>query len=179
MSQQRDANESPDILSLLSTWGNNFTTQTSKTVRFSTPALPARPLTSTTSQFSELRTQDYIRLITIIGAYCLLRPYLMKLGAYFQRKQHEADSRSGEDDAAATGATLTANDLRGRKSQPKIAIPGVDSDSEDDEDKDDWGRVARLRQRKFVRQMLEVHETKLREEAEANSDKDIEEFLVD
>ncbi|OJD33335.1 trafficking pga2 [Diplodia corticola] len=155
--QQPDggAHQAPDILSLLSTWGSNFSTQTTKT-------------------FSELRPLDYIRLVTIIGAYCLLRPYLMKLGAYLQRRQHEADSQSGQ----AAGAPFSANDLRGGKKEPKVAIPGVESDSEDEE-KDDWGRAARLRQRKFVRQLLEAHETKLREEAEAESDKEIEEFLVD
>ncbi|KAL0258917.1 hypothetical protein SLS55_006422 [Diplodia seriata] len=148
------SHQATDILSLLSVWGSNFTTQTTKT-------------------FSELRPLDYIRLVTIIGAYCLLRPYLMQLGAYLQRRQHEADSKSD------TGATLSANDLRG-KNQPKVAIPGVDSDSDsEDEDKDDWGRTARLRQRKFVRQMLAAHEKKLRDEAEAESDKEIEEFLVD
>lgn len=101
----------------------------------------------------------------------------MKLGAHLQAKQHEADARAGQDES--TEATLTANDLRGLKAEPKIAIPGVDSDSEDEEDKDDWGRAARLRQRTFIRETLEAHERKLREEAEANSDKDIEEFLVD
>lgn len=158
--QQHDgSSQSSDYLSLLSTWGNNFTIQTSKT-------------------FSQMRTRDYIRLVVIIGGYCLLRPYLMKLGAYMQNKQHEADSRPSEDENAGAGPKLTANDLRGNKSQPEFKIPGVDSDSED-EDKDDWGRAARVRQRKFVRQMLEIHEKKLREDAEANSDKDIEEFLID
>lgn len=103
----------------------------------------------------------------------------MKLGAYMQNKQHQTDARASKDEDTVAGAKLTANDLRGRTTQrPKIAIPGVDSDSED-EDKDDWGRAARVRQRKFVRQMLEIHEKKLRDEAEANSDKDIEEFLID
>ncbi|KAK0663310.1 PGA2-homolog C27.01c [Lasiodiplodia hormozganensis] len=158
MAAQQHDGGATDILSLLSVWSSNFTTQTTKA-------------------FSELRVYDYIRLVTIIGAYCLLRPYLMKLGAHLQKKQHQADSQSDQIEA---GATLSANDLRGRKKQPKIAIPGVDSDSDsEDEDKDDWGRAARLRQRKFVRQMLEAHEQKLREEAEADSDKEIEEFLID
>lgn len=176
--QQHDgSSQSSDYLSLLSTWGNNFTTQTSKTVRFLHSTTALGPLL-TFSQFSQMRTRDYIRLVVIIGGYCLLRPYLMKLGAYMQNKQHEADSRPSEDENAGAGPKLTANDLRGNKSQPEFKIPGVDSDSED-EDKDDWGRAARVRQRKFVRQMLEIHEKKLREDAEANSDKDIEEFLID
>ncbi|KAF2205213.1 trafficking PGA2 [Delitschia confertaspora ATCC 74209] len=127
---------------------------------------------NTHAAFTGLRMKDYIRLIVIIGGYALLRPYIMKIGSHLQAKQHERDS-------ADTGAQIHPNDLRG-----KIEIPGLDEE-EQDEDADemdrpgDWGRNARLRQRKFIRQALEEHEKKLRETVDEEEDKDIAEFLVD
>ncbi|OCL12124.1 DUF1531-domain-containing protein [Glonium stellatum] len=143
---------SPDITTLLSTWAGNFQRNTS-------------------SAFAELRLQDYIRLVVIIGGYCLLRPWLMKLGAKMQTKSHEADS-------ADTGL-MNPNELRG-----KVEIPGVDEDSDEEEEEaaagtaGNWGRGARVRQRKFIREALEREEKRLREETEAESDKEIEEFLI-
>lgn len=98
----------------------------------------------------------------------------MKIGAKLQERAHERDSAATDQPTAA----LDGNDLRGGK---KVAIPGVDSDDEEEEETvaGDWGKTARLRQRKFIRQQLEEHERKLREDAEALEDKDIEEFLVD
>lgn len=116
--------------------------------------------------------RDYIRLIIIIGAYCLLRPQIIKLGARLQTKQHERD-------ALDDGAEIHPNELRG-----KFEIPGVDPDSdEEDLEEDegrtgDWGRKARVRQRKFIREALEREEKRLADEQEDESDKDIEEFLT-
>ncbi|KAF2190817.1 DUF1531-domain-containing protein [Zopfia rhizophila CBS 207.26] len=140
--------------SLLSTWANNFTRNTS-------------------AAFAQMRLQDYIRLIVIIGGYCLLRPYLMKLGAKMQTKAHEKDAVEG-----AGEAEIHPNELRG-----KVEIPGVEDSDEEEEDEEakpgDWGRNARVRQRKFIREALEREEQRLRDEQEAESDKDIEEFLVE
>ncbi|KAF2463454.1 DUF1531-domain-containing protein, partial [Lindgomyces ingoldianus] len=136
---------------LLSTWGNNFTRNTS-------------------NAFAELRLKDYIRLVIIIGAYCLLRPYIIKLGAKLQTKAHEKDS--------ADHGEIHPNELRG-----KVEIPGLEDSDEEDEGYEpkpgEWGRNARVRQRKFIRDALAKEEQRLREEAEAEDDKDIEEFLVD
>ena len=141
---------SPDLTTLLSTWAGNFQRNTS-------------------SAFAELRLKDYIRLVVIIGGYCLLRPWLMKLGAKMQTKSHEADS-------ADTGL-MNPNELRG-----KVEIPGVDEDSDEEEEGEgtagNWGRNARVRQRKFIREALEREEQRLRDEAGAESDKEIEEFLI-
>jgi Protein trafficking PGA2 len=141
---------SPDLTTLLSTWAGNFQRNTS-------------------SAFAELRLKDYIRLVVIIGGYCLLRPWLMKLGAKMQTKSHEADS-------ADTGL-MNPNELRG-----KVEIPGVDEDSDEEEEGEgtagNWGRNARVRQRKFIREALEKEEQRLRDETEAESDKEIEEFLI-
>lgn len=93
----------------------------------------------------------------------------MKLGAKMQTKSHEADS-------ADTGL-MNPNELRG-----KVEIPGVDEDSDEEEEEEgtvgNWGRNARVRQRKFIREALKREEQRLRDEAEAESDKEIEEFLI-
>lgn len=93
----------------------------------------------------------------------------MKLGAKMQTKSHEADSADTE--------LMNPNELRG-----KVEIPGVDEDSDEEEEGEgtagNWGRNARVRQRKFIREALEREEQRLRDEAEAESDKEIEEFLI-
>lgn len=138
------------ITDTLSIWAGNFTRNTS-------------------TAFAELRLKDYIRLVVIIGAYCLLRPYIIALGGKLQTKVHERDS--------AEGVEIHPNELRG-----KFEIPGVDDSDGDDEDDEaqpgDWGRNARVRQRKFIRAALEKEEQRLRDEAEAESDKELEEFLI-
>jgi hypothetical protein len=136
---------------LLATWAGNFSRNTSEA-------------------FSRLTLKDYIRLIIIMGGYALLRPYIMKIGAKLQMRQHEKD--------AATGmGEIHPNELRG-----KVEIPGLDEETDDEDDESapaDWGRTARVRQRKFIREALEKEEQRLREQFEAEDDKDIAEYLVD
>lgn len=122
--------------------------------------------------YHRLGAQDYIRLIAIVGAYCLLRPYLLKLGARFQAKDHE---RELDPDEMASAEATSVNSLRG-----KVHVP-EDTDSESDEEGrkgTDWGKKARRRQRRVLRGILEAEEKRRREEEEAESDKEIEEFLV-
>lgn len=144
-------------LNTLWTWADNFQRNTS-------------------AGFTSLKAKDYIRLIAIIGAYLLLRPYILKLGAKAQERQHAKESAEGGD------ASLDPNDLRGGG---KVEIPGVDdedegSDMEGEGTAGDWGRGARLRQRRFIRQALRAHEERLAaEDEETASDKEIEEFLME
>ncbi|KAF2658459.1 DUF1531-domain-containing protein [Lophiostoma macrostomum CBS 122681] len=149
-----DQQQQLSISETLSTWKNNFQR-------------------NTTNAFADMRPKDYIRLVIIVGTYCLIRPWLMKLGAHMQAKQHKKDSEE-------TAAEIHPNELRGGKG--KIEIPGLgDSDEEEDAEETQpgqWGRTARVRQRKFIRQTLEKEEKRLRDEQEDESDKEIEEFLV-
>lgn len=123
--------------------------------------------------FSKLSLHDWIRLVTVVGAYCLLRPYLIKLGARFQAQDHE---RQIDDDETSSGAAISPNTLRGQVQVPE------DSDDDDEGVKGatgaDWGKKARRRQRRVIRKILEAEEKLSAEQAEADSDKDIEEFLV-
>lgn len=147
----------PSIPELLTTWKDNFVRNTSEA-------------------FVNMKPEGYIRLVIIVGTYALLRPYLMKLGARMQERQHEKDA--AETQAAATGATVHPNELRTGK---KVAIPGVE-DSDDEEETEpqpaQWGKKARIRQRKFIRQAIEKEEQRLRDEQEAESDKEIEDLLT-
>ena len=111
-------------------------------------------------------------MIIVIGAYSLLRPYLIKRGARFQAKDHE---RELDPDEISSVAAISPNSLRG-----KIHVP-EDTDSESEEEgrkRTDWGKKARRRQRRVIKQLLDEDEKRRQEEEEAASDKEIEEFLV-
>ncbi|KAI9840720.1 MAG: hypothetical protein M1837_001343 [Sclerophora amabilis] len=143
---------------------------------------------------SNLTLHDYIRLIIILGGYCLLRPYLLQLSAKFQAKDHEREL--DPDEMSSMAAVSSPNSLR---SQVTVPEDSDDDDDDDDDDNDgdagdgrggggarsivrtgaDWGRTARRKQRRMIRQILEADERLKAAEAEADeSDKDIEEFLV-
>lgn len=148
-----------DVMSTLSTWAGNFKRNTTKA-------------------FDDLQPKDKIRLIIVVGAYFLLRPYLMKLGAWLQMRDFERQSAKLEEEAKAS---FNANDLR----STRIALPGLDpADEERDEDETiasatDWGRKAKIRQRAMIRRKLEEHEARLREMEETESDKEIAHLLED
>jgi hypothetical protein len=129
-----------------------------------------RMTTNVSSSFTHMTAQQWIRLVAIVGAYALLRPYVIKMGAKYQAKQFEKDQ---EEDLAQ----ISPNQLRGQLDIPE------DSDDEDQEDQtettgSDWGKKARKRQRTMIRQLLEAQEKKLQETLDEQEDKDIEEFLV-
>ncbi|KAJ4356116.1 uncharacterized protein N0V89_004144 [Didymosphaeria variabile] len=129
------------------------------------------------SSFSRLKPEGWIRLVWIVGAYLLLRPYLMKLGARAQEKQHENAA-----DAAPTDAEVHPNDLRGGQ-KVGIAIPGVDSDDNEEERTEakpgQWGKKARARQRRFIRDTLEKEEKRLQDEQEQEDLREIADLLED
>lgn len=123
-----------------------------------------------------LTPKDYIRLLAIVGGYCLLRPYLVKFGGRFQASDHEREIEDTEILSAGgdNKGIISPNVLRGQ-------IP-EDTDEDDEEEEGDkgvvsWGRKARRRQRGLVRKIVEAEENRRREEDEADSDKEIEEFL--
>jgi hypothetical protein len=144
-----------DIPGTLKTWAQNISTNTHES-------------------FARLGPKDYFRIVIVIGAYALIiRPFLVKLGERAQRKQHERDA---EDSTLLT-------EIDPRTGMPrKMAIPGVDSDSDEDEDGvkadpqiGEWGRKARLRQRKVVRTAMEISEGRL----QAEDVEDIKDLLLD
>ncbi|KAL2144125.1 hypothetical protein VTI28DRAFT_9579 [Corynascus sepedonium] len=132
-----------------------------------------RFVTNLKGSFVNMTPEQMIRLVVIVGAYLLLRPYLVKLGAKAQLKAHEEEEARAEAEAKAK---MSANQLRGR-----VEVP----DDTDDEDEatgqasgPDWGKKARRRQREMIKKLLAAEEQRLRESQEEKEDKDIEEFLV-
>ncbi|KAI0444600.1 protein trafficking Pga2 [Xylaria telfairii] len=129
-----------------------------------------RVTNNVTTSLTNMTAKQWIRLVAIIGAYALLRPYIIKLGAKHSAKEFE----KGQQD----GAEISPNQLRG-----EIGIP----DESDDDDAGpeqgetsaaDWGRKARKRQRRMIKQLLDAEEQRLQETFDELEDKDIEEFLV-
>jgi hypothetical protein len=119
---------------------------------------------------STTTTEKYIRLIVIVGAYALLRPYIMKIGARAQGREHEKEV---DPDEMAAAAAISPNSLRGQ-----VQVPD-DSSDEGEGTAGDWGKRARRRQRQMVKKILDAKEELRREQQEDDEDKDIQEFLVD
>ncbi len=155
-----------DLVNLAATIGDRFTTNISNSV-------------------SSLTAQQWIRIIVVACGYMLLRPYVLKLGARQQMKQHERDEADAEE-----RARVTPNEIRGFK---VVAPVPEDSDSDDggsvnvggagarqhSSSATDWGKKARRRQRQLVKKIMADHERLLEEQQEDDEDKDIQEFLVD
>jgi hypothetical protein len=133
---------------------------------------------NTSASFSRMTLQNWIRLVIIVCTYALIRPYILKLGARVQQSYLEKEAKESDEAWAA----LHPNDLRdGRR---RVEIPGVDDGDEGVDGmgevagEKEWGRKARLRQRKIVRKAMEIHEANLTRTGE-ESDKDIEDLLED
>ncbi|KAI1180804.1 protein trafficking Pga2 [Nemania sp. FL0916] len=128
-----------------------------------------RTATNLSASFDSMTLQHWIRLVAIVGAYALLRPYIIKMGAKHQEKQFEK--------AQQETAEISPNQLRGEL--------GIPEDSDDEEDPQgettaaDWGKKARKRQRNMIKQLLDAEEKRLQETLDEEEDKDIEEFFVD
>ncbi|XXH00165.1 hypothetical protein Hte_006507 [Hypoxylon texense] len=123
--------------------------------------------------FTTMTPQQWIRLVIIVGAYALVRPYIIKHGARFQERQldkHYEKERLEKEKQAE----ISPNQLRGQ-----VDIP---EDSDEDEQAEttatDWGKKARKRQRNMIKKILDEEEKKLQQLQEDEEDKDIEQYLV-
>ncbi|RVD88684.1 uncharacterized protein DFL_002860 [Arthrobotrys flagrans] len=138
-----------------------------------TPSLMFRRLQSRISHnlsgtFGNLSGTDYIRLVAIVGGYLLLRPYLQKIGAKYQERDHARTVDENEQDSmAATGQKARV-----------IAGEGYDLDDDESSDEEGWGRKKRLQQRKERARKKKEIEDRIKAE-EDEEDKDIQEFLHD
>lgn len=140
----------------------------------------SRATTNLGGSFKEMTPKQWIRLVAIVGAYCLLRPYVLNMAAKHQVKQLEKEEQKAAA-AEAAAAEISPNQLRG-----KIDIP---EDSDDEAEAGgtqsqtqttaaDWGKKARRRQRHVIKKLLDAEEERLRKLQEDEEDKDIEEYLV-
>ncbi|KAI1079367.1 DUF1531-domain-containing protein [Whalleya microplaca] len=119
--------------------------------------------------FTQMTPKQWIRLVIIVGAYALLRPYIIKLGAKHQEKQLE--KQFAEEDQKAQ---ISPNQLRGQVDIPEDS----DEDEQAETTASDWGKKARKRQRNMVKKLLDAEEKRLQELQEDEEDKDIEQYLV-
>lgn len=151
-----------ELTATLTTWKDNF-------------------IRNSTGSFTNTSAKQWIRLIMVVCTYMLLRPYLLKLGAYVQESQLKKEAAAAQKETEWK-AKMDANDLRGGGGKVgKVHVPGVESDSEDEgevaaQPKQQWGKKARLRQRKIVKHAVKVHEQNLADKGN-ESDKDIEDLL--
>jgi hypothetical protein len=129
------------------------------------------------TSLTDLSLQNYIRLIAIVGAYLLLRPYLMKLVERMQSKDLEKVVINP--DETITRAKVSPNMIRGYGGK-EINIGGENEEGEGEgTGLEGWGGKARIRQRKSDKVLVEeVERRRLAQEGDGE-DKDIEEFLVD
>lgn len=129
--------------------------------------------------FDDMNMVRYIRLAACVGAYLLLRPYFVKIGARIQEKEYEKQSAAAKDpyEASLKGKgekkKITPNSLRGGKT-----VSFKDTEEEEKEASGiQWGKKARQRQKKAANASLSKNEERLREDDE--EEKDIMELLVD
>lgn len=89
----------------------------------------------------EYPARQVIRMVLLVGGYILLRPYLLKLSAGHQQRDHAREV--GEDEGVS----------------PMAGGVGVDkgglSEDEEDDDKPQWGKKARQRVEEAKRKELE------------------------
>lgn len=102
------------------------------------------------------KPSQILRMVIFVGAYLLLRPYILKLQAKFQERDHARDVDPTEESSHAAIAA-------------KRLPPGEQDDDGDDENA--WGAKLVRRRRAEAKEVA-----RLREE-EADSDDEIEKYL--
>ncbi|RYO94449.1 hypothetical protein DL766_008922 [Monosporascus sp. MC13-8B] len=133
--------------------------------------LYTRTTTNLGGSIKQMTPKQWIRLVIIVGAYCLLRPYVLKMASKHQQREMEREEQRAQ-------AEITPNQLRGQV----VDIP-EDSDDDDEDGQTqttaaDWGKKARRRQRNMIKKLLDAEEKRLQQLQEDEEDKDIEEYLV-
>jgi len=123
-----------------------------------------------THMFDDMNVKNWIRIIAIVGAYLLLRPYLLKLMEKKQAEGYEKEfQKSAEGDKKAV---LSPNALRDGGVQEE----DIESEAEGEATGAQWGKKARKRQRDVLERILKAEE-KLRREDDAEERKELHQFL--
>lgn len=125
---------------------------------------------NSTGSFSGMTVKNWLRLTVIVCAYLLIRPHLLRLAAKVQEGKMAEEARKSE---AELNTKMNANDLRSGKIED---IPNVDEDNDSDADAGEWGRRARVRQRKIIKMATDRHEKDLIVRS-MDSDEDIADLL--
>ncbi|ESZ90011.1 hypothetical protein SBOR_9604 [Sclerotinia borealis F-4128] len=135
-----------------------------------------RNVTGAFEQMKTMELQKWIRIIAVVGAYLLIRPYFIKLGAKKQEKEY-SKALGEHAEKKEKEKHVGANSFR-----DSVKIP-EDTDSEEDAKASSndvkWGGKARKKQRQTIRKILDQEEKLRRQQQEDDEDKDIQEFLHD
>ncbi|KAG9255356.1 trafficking PGA2-domain-containing protein [Emericellopsis atlantica] len=122
--------------------------------------------------FNDMTLQQWLRLVVIVGAYLLLRPYVT---TYLGKRQVE--SMEKQDKAEKEKAKISPNQLRGEEAGPyEEEVDDDEAEAAEATGASGWGAKARTRQRVMLKKMLEAEEKRRWEEEE---DEDIADLLED
>lgn len=117
------------------------------------------------NSLSEWNTVHYLRILVIVCAYLIIRPYLLKIGENIQKKQLEKQKE--EDDRAAAAQAAIENEKSQTEQAPKQDWK--------------WGQKAKskaVRQRKVENKEISEAEAKKQGHAEQmDSDEDVSDLL--
>jgi flagellar biosynthesis/type III secretory pathway M-ring protein FliF/YscJ len=119
-----------------------------------------------THAFTNMNSYRWIRLVTVVGAYFLIRPLFVKIGKKIQDKQLEKQRAA---DAAGVAekakAKISPNALRGLE-DPADEEASEEEEEEEEEDKTtgaEWGKKERKKQRQMLKK-IEEQEAKVMED---------------
>ncbi|KAI9646572.1 hypothetical protein NHQ30_004567 [Ciborinia camelliae] len=130
-----------------------------------------------TGMFQELKTlelQKWIRIVAIVGAYLLVRPYFINLGAKKQEQEY-TKARAEHAEKKEKEKHVGANSFRDSVKIPEDTDSGEDAKASSNDVK--WGGKARKKQRQTIRKILDQEEKLRREQQEDDDDEDIQDLL--
>jgi flagellar biosynthesis/type III secretory pathway M-ring protein FliF/YscJ len=134
-----------------------------------------------THAFTNMNSYRWIRLVTVVCAYFLIRPLFVKIGKKIQDRQL-AKQRAADAAGVAAKAKISPNALRGLEDPADEQESGEDEE-EQEADKTtsgaEWGKKARKRQRQMLKKIEEQEAKVLEDPSFGPGDKDILERLVD
>ncbi|POS83851.1 hypothetical protein EPUL_005328 [Erysiphe pulchra] len=125
-----------------------------------------------TGMWDGMRPRDYIRIIVIVGAYLLIRPYLLKFAAKIQAKEYV--KRNSEKNKQFETVKISPNDLRdgGQTKANEAESVGTTSGA-------GWGDNAKKRQKNSETKSLKQQEQQIPDVNNEKKDVNILDYLVD
>lgn len=122
-----------------------------------------------------MELKKWIRIVAVVGAYLLIRPYFIKMGAKKQEQAY-AKTRAEHAEKQEKEKHMGANSFR---ESGKISEDTDEEDAKTSSNDVKWGGKARKKQRQQIRKILDNEEKLRREQQADDEDKDIQEFLHD
>lgn len=124
-----------------------------------------------THMFDGMEWTRWLRLVAIIGAYVLIRPYLERYAAKYQEKQYAKIDKDHDIKEAQARAAMSANELRGG---PRVVE--VDEDEAAGTTGADWGKAAKKKQKQTKK--VAAEKAKQEEDEDSWSDPDVSDLLT-